>query len=169
MIIARNALDHDEVKCFVANMAAGSDIEKLTWLLHVAFSGFPIEHCFRQAKDELGMDHFEVRGWRSIHRHMYVTQLSHLFCSRMRQALREKNGRTRGTHGGTGSRRRFGVRGGAVLAQAGPANSLRSGVGSDRLPPAAKPISAGEPSKENARGARRKRHQNRRAALVPTG
>lgn len=169
MIIARNALDHDEVKYFVANMAAGSDIEKLTWLLHVAFSGFPIEHCFRQAKDELGMDHFEVRGWRSIHRHMYVTQLSHLFCSRMRQALREKNGRTRGTHGGTGSRRRFGVRGGAVLAQAGPANSLRSGVGSDRLPPAAKPISAGEPSKENARGARRKRHQNRRAALVPTG
>lgn len=169
LIIARNALDHDEVKYFVANMAAGSDIEKLTWLLHVAFSRFPIEHCFRQAKDELGMDHFEVRGWRSIHRHMYVTQLSHLFCSRMRQTLREKNGRARGTHRGAGSRRRFGLRSGAVLAQTSPVNPLRSGVGSDRVSPATKPNSAGESSKENARGVRRKRYQNRRVALVPTG
>ena len=169
LILARNALDHDEVKYFVANTAAGSEIDKLSWLLHVAFSRFPIEHCFRQAKDELGMDHFEVRGWRSIHRHMYVTQLSHLFCSRMRQTLREKNGRARGTHRGTGSRRRFGLRGGAVLAQAGPVDPLRSDVGSDRLPPAAKPIGERKSSKENARGARRKRYQNRRVALVPTG
>ncbi|MCH9035241.1 MAG: hypothetical protein IID42_12195, partial [Planctomycetes bacterium] len=169
LILARNALDHDEVKYFVANTAAGSEIDKLSWLLHVAFSRFPIEHCFRQAKDELGMDHFEVRGWRSIHRHMYVTQLSHLFCSRMRQTLREKNGRARGTHRGTGSRRRFGLPGGAVLAQAGPVDPLPSDVGSDRLPPAAKPIGERKPSKENARGARCKRYQNRRVALVPTG
>ena len=31
------------------------------------------------------MDHYEVRGWRCVHRHFYVTQLSHLFCARMRQ------------------------------------------------------------------------------------
>jgi len=169
LIIARNALDHDEVKYFVANMAAGSDLEKLAWLLHVAFSRFPIEHCFRQAKDELGMDHFEVRGWRSIHRHMYVTQLSHLFCSRMRQTLREKNGRARGAHRRAGSRRRFGLRSRAVFAQASPIHPLRAGVGSDRLPPATKPIGAGESSKENTRDTHRKRHQNRRVALVPTG
>ena len=30
------------------------------------------------------MDHFEVRGWRCVHRHWYVTQLSYLFCSRLR-------------------------------------------------------------------------------------
>ena len=52
LIIARNALDHDEVKCFVANAAAGMDIEKPSKLLHLAFSRFPIDHCFRQAKDE---------------------------------------------------------------------------------------------------------------------
>ena len=33
------------------------------------------------------MDHFEVRGWRCIHRHYYVTALSYLFCSRIRQKL----------------------------------------------------------------------------------
>ena len=33
------------------------------------------------------MDHFEVRGWRCIHRHYHVTGLSYLFCSRIRQSL----------------------------------------------------------------------------------
>ena len=32
-----------------------------------------------QAKKELGMDHFEVRSWTAIHRHFYITQLSHSF------------------------------------------------------------------------------------------
>ena len=26
-----------------------------------------------------------VRGWRCLHRHFYLTQLTHLFCARMRQ------------------------------------------------------------------------------------
>ena len=33
------------------------------------------------------MDHFEVRGWRCIRRHYYVTALSYLLCSRIRQSL----------------------------------------------------------------------------------
>ncbi|MCP5093260.1 MAG: hypothetical protein GY949_20310, partial [Gammaproteobacteria bacterium] len=43
-----------------------------------------IESCFREGKEELGLDHYEVRGWRCVHRHFYVTQLSHLFCARVR-------------------------------------------------------------------------------------
>jgi SRSO17 transposase len=167
LIIARNALDHDEVKYFVANTAAGSSIEKLTWLLHVAFSRFPIEHCFRQAKDELGMDHFEVRGWRSIHRHMYVTQLSHLFCSRMRQTLREKNDRARGTHRGASPRRRFGLRGSAVPAEAVSVHSIPTGVAPDRVSPAAEPIGAGVSSKAHAPTPGRTRHRDRRITLLP--
>ena len=44
-----------------------------------------MESCFRQAKEELGLDHYEVRGWRCLHRHFYLTQLSQLFCARIRQ------------------------------------------------------------------------------------
>ncbi len=33
------------------------------------------------------MVHFVVRGWRCIHRHYYVTALSYLLCSRIRQSL----------------------------------------------------------------------------------
>ncbi|MCH8209142.1 MAG: hypothetical protein IIA62_08870, partial [Nitrospinae bacterium] len=35
-------------------------------------------------KEELGMDHYEVSGWRCLHRHFYLTQLSRLFCAQMR-------------------------------------------------------------------------------------
>ena len=59
----------------------------LRGLLRVAFKRWTIEACFRVAKEELGMDHFEVRGWRCIHRHYYVTALSYLLCSRIRQSL----------------------------------------------------------------------------------
>ena len=37
------------------------------------------------ALTQLGLDHYEVRGWRCLHRHFYLAQLSHLFCARMRQ------------------------------------------------------------------------------------
>jgi len=169
LIIARNALDHDEVRYFVANVAAGSDIEKLKWLLHVAFSRFPIEHCFRQAKDELGMDHFEVRGWHSIHRHLYVSQLSHLFCSRMRQALREKNGGARRTHSRAGLRRGLDLGGRAVLAAPGSVDSLSKDIETDWASSKPQSSGTGESSKKDARRTGRKRHQHRRAALVCAG
>jgi SRSO17 transposase len=87
-------MDPNEVKYFVSNRLPQSRGSSLKWMLWVAFSRSPIEHCFRQAKDELGMDHFEVRGWRCIHRHLYITQLSHLFCTREHQRLRKKTTET---------------------------------------------------------------------------
>lgn len=56
-------------------------------LLRVADSRAQVEDCFREAKQELGLDHFECRGWRCIHWHLYVTNLSGLFCARVRQIL----------------------------------------------------------------------------------
>jgi hypothetical protein len=62
-------------------------VERITlrWLLRVAFGRWSVERCFHVAKDELGMDHYQVRGWRCLHRHFYLTQASHLFCARVRQ------------------------------------------------------------------------------------
>ncbi len=84
LIAARNPEQPDEVKFFVSNAPAGSPLE---WLVYVAYSRWPIEQCFKEEKDELGFDHFEVRGWRSIHRHMALTQVSHLYLNRMRKQL----------------------------------------------------------------------------------
>lgn len=84
LIVARNVLT-EEVKYFVANRVPGEKGTTLRWLLRVAFGRWSVEHCFRDAKDELGFDHYQVRGWRCVHRHFFVTQLSYLFCSRVRQ------------------------------------------------------------------------------------
>lgn len=84
LIVARNVLTN-EVKYFVSNRVPGERGITLRRLLRVAFQRCSVESCFRQAKEELGLDHYEVRGWRCLHRHFYLTQLSHLFCARMRQ------------------------------------------------------------------------------------
>jgi SRSO17 transposase len=84
LIVARNVLT-GEVKYFLSNRVPGEDGVTLEWLLRVAFGRWSIESCFREAKEELGLDHYEVRGWQCVHRHFYITQLSHLFCARVRQ------------------------------------------------------------------------------------
>jgi SRSO17 transposase len=84
LIVTRNVLTN-EVKYFVSNRVPGERGITLRRRLCVAFQRWSVENCFRQAKEELGLDHYEVRGWRSVHRHFYLTQLSHLFCARIRQ------------------------------------------------------------------------------------
>jgi SRSO17 transposase len=84
LLVARNVLTN-EVKYFVSNRVPGEAGITLRRLLRVAFQRCSVESCFRQAKEELGLDHYEVRGWRCLHRHFYLAQLSHLFCARMRQ------------------------------------------------------------------------------------
>ena len=44
----------------------------LRWLLQMAFGRWSVECCFHMAKDELGMDRYEVRGWRCLYRHFYL-------------------------------------------------------------------------------------------------
>lgn len=97
LIVARNVLT-GEVKYFLANRVPGErnpitgKSVTLRWLLRVAFGRWSIESCFREAKEELGMDHYEVRGWRCVRRHFFVTQLSHLFCARIRQQYDNSSG-----------------------------------------------------------------------------
>jgi len=90
LIVARNVLAPDEIKYFLSNLRIDGRSVTLEWLLWVAFSRWPIERCFEIAKSELGMDHFEMRSWRGIHRHLYLTQVSQLFCARVHQQRREK-------------------------------------------------------------------------------
>ena len=86
LIVARNVRT-GEMKFFVANAVVGENGVTLREMLRVAFGRWAIEAVFRVSKEELGLDHFEVRGWRCIHRHYYVTGLSFLICSRIRQSL----------------------------------------------------------------------------------
>ena len=94
LIVARNVLNSEEIKYFLANQSLQSPHVTLKDLLWVAFSRWPIERCFEIGKRDLGMDHFEMRSWAGIHRHFYISQLTQLFCGQVQQALREKNSKT---------------------------------------------------------------------------
>ena len=79
--VARNVLT-GEMKYFLSNRVPGERGVTLRRLLCVAFCRWSVESCFREAKEERGLDHYEVRGWRCVHRHFYVTQLkSPILCS----------------------------------------------------------------------------------------
>ena len=99
LIVARNALDHAEIKYFVSN--AAQDVP-LKVLLHVAFSRWHVERCFEDEKTELGMDHFEVRTYCAMMRHLALTAVSHLFVARVHQKSKKNSAPDGlpGTHGG---------------------------------------------------------------------
>ncbi len=90
LIVARKVLSPNEVKYFVSNVSAGTPLEVM---LHVGFQRFHVELCFQEEKDKLGMDHFEVRNYLSLKRHLLLTAVSHLFLAKVRQKWRgEKSG-----------------------------------------------------------------------------
>ena len=98
LVVARNSLNHEEIKYFVSNAPQET---ALTAILHVAFSRWHIERCFEDDKTELGMDHFEVRTYEAMMRHLALTTASYLFVARLHQGLK-KNTRVDGmpsTHG----------------------------------------------------------------------
>ena len=86
LIIARNALD-DEVKYFLSNAPKDTAIETL---LHVAFSRSAIERLFEDSKGEVGMDHFEVRKYIAVTRHLILSMVSMLFLAEQTRRLRKK-------------------------------------------------------------------------------
>lgn len=84
LLVARNVLT-DEIKYFLANRVPGQPGWSVRALLRVAFGRWPIEACFREAKEELGFDHYECRGWQCLHRHFTCVILSQLHCAQVRQ------------------------------------------------------------------------------------
>ena len=45
--------------------------------MQVAGSRWAIEECFEQAKQETGLDQYEVRSWLGWHRHITFSLLAH--------------------------------------------------------------------------------------------
>jgi SRSO17 transposase len=90
LIVARNALDHAEVKFFIANAA---EDERVQTLLLVAFSRWRVERCFEDQKQEVGLDQWEGRRWLGLQRHLILTSVSYLFLARVRERLRGKKRR----------------------------------------------------------------------------
>lgn len=68
LLVRRSVSKPSEVAYYLSN--AGADTPLAT-LAHVASTRYTIEQCFEEAKDDVGLDHYEVRSWPSWHR--YIT------------------------------------------------------------------------------------------------
>ena len=90
LVVARNVLDPSEVKFFVSNAPPRTNVSTL---LLVAFSRWRVERCFRDQKQEVGLDQWEGRTWRGLQRHLILTSVSYLFLARVREQLRGEKSR----------------------------------------------------------------------------
>ena len=82
LIVARNVLNPSAIKYFISNAPEATSVEMM---LPVAFSRWRIERMFEDSKMELGMDHFEVRKFNAISRHLLLSCVSHLFLAEFQQ------------------------------------------------------------------------------------
>jgi SRSO17 transposase len=98
LIVARNLETH-EIKYFVSNAPPKTAVATL---MQVAFTRAGVEHVFRLAKSEIGLDHFEGRSYRGLSRHMILCQLVMLFIAE--QTTRLRGEKSAGDHGANRTR-----------------------------------------------------------------
>jgi SRSO17 transposase len=48
-------------------------------VLRLSRGRWPIEQYFQRGKDDLGLDHYEGRGWRGFHHHLTMSAIAYLF------------------------------------------------------------------------------------------
>ena len=78
-----------ELQTYLCNAPAHTPLAAL-----VRLSGmrWPIETCFEDGKQYLGMGDYEVRSWRGWHHHMTLVILAHSFLVRLRLRLKKSAG-----------------------------------------------------------------------------
>jgi SRSO17 transposase len=74
-VLARRSIsDPDEVAYYVCYAPAATT---LTRLVRVAGRRWPVEECFQQAKNEAGLDQYQVRDWRAWYAHITLSMAAH--------------------------------------------------------------------------------------------
>ena len=81
-----------EVKYHLSNLGPETALKELARVLKARWS---CEQAHQQMKEELGMDHFEGRGWPGLHRHMLMCRISHCFLQHLRLRGKKRGGPTR--------------------------------------------------------------------------
>ena len=85
-LVLRRHVETGELKTYLCNAPVDTALETL-----VRMSGmrWPIETCFEDSKQLLGMGDYEVRSWTGWHHHMTLVILAHFFVVRMSLRLKK--------------------------------------------------------------------------------
>ena len=80
-------LENGETRFSVSNAPEETPV---TELCKASLMRWPIEQCFHEAKDALGMDHYEFRSWTAWHRHMLLVFMASAFLLEIRLLVTDK-------------------------------------------------------------------------------
>lgn len=86
-LVCRRHLTTGEIHYFLSN--APSDTSLKTFA-RIAGLRWPIETCFEEGKQELGMGDYQLRSWTGWHHHMTLVILAHGFLMRVRHKLADE-------------------------------------------------------------------------------
>ena len=78
-LVLRRNRETGELKSYLSNAPADT---ALVTLVRLSGMRWPIERCFEEGKQLLGLGDYEVRSWRGWHHHMTLCILAHLFLVR---------------------------------------------------------------------------------------
>jgi SRSO17 transposase len=81
LILRRNLDDPAEVKFYLSNAPANTPVIEF---IRISGMRWPIETMFKEAKGEVGFDHYEMRSWIGWQHHMLLVTLAHHFLVRLR-------------------------------------------------------------------------------------
>lgn len=76
LLCERPLANHGERKAYLLNLPASASLKAL---VRLARGRWPIEHQYRELKDELGLDHFEGRSYRGWNHHAVLAAMTFTF------------------------------------------------------------------------------------------
>ncbi len=76
LLACRSLTDPDEIAYYICSGPAETLLAELVW---VAGSRWAIEECFQTAKNETGLDHYQVRGYTAWYRHIMLSMATAAF------------------------------------------------------------------------------------------
>jgi SRSO17 transposase len=88
LLVRRKISKPTELAYYVVFGPAETDLETLA---QVAGQRWKIEECFEAAKQEVGLDEYEVRSWHGWYRHITLSMLALAFLAVMRVKLNAEN------------------------------------------------------------------------------
>lgn len=73
-LVRRSVSEPEDLAYYFTNAPKGTHLKTL---VRIAGSRWAIEECFEQARQETGLDEYEVRSWNGWHRHITLSMLAH--------------------------------------------------------------------------------------------
>lgn len=86
LLARRSIADPEELAYYIC---FADENTTLVELARVAGSRWAVEECFQTAKNESGLDHYQVRGYRAWYRHITLSMAALAFLVRLRQEVQK--------------------------------------------------------------------------------